>query len=168
MTYRKHSYCSYCGSRFQTDPPWPRTCGNCQQISYLNPLPVAVALLPVDGGVLCIRRAIEPHVGRLALPGGYMDVGETWQQAAARELWEEAGVRIDAAELKLFDVLNSPDDTSLLIFGVAREKRECELSPFVHNDEASERVIVPGPIELAFPLHTQVMRELFARRSAGG
>jgi ADP-ribose pyrophosphatase YjhB (NUDIX family) len=165
VTFRKNSFCSYCGTRFHTEQPWPRTCGNCQQISYLNPLPVAVTLLPVDGGLLCVRRSIAPAVGQLALPGGFMELGETWQEAAARELWEEAGVRIDPGELELFRVLSSCTQPFLLIFGIARPRPAAALPPFVPNDEASERAVVPGPIDLAFPLHTQSMREFFARRS---
>jgi ADP-ribose pyrophosphatase YjhB (NUDIX family) len=167
VTFRKNSFCSYCGTRFHTEQPWPRTCSNCQQISYLNPLPVAVTLLPVDGGLLCVRRSIEPAVGQLSLPGGFMDLGETWQEAAARELWEEAGVHIDPNELELFRVLSSRTQPFLLIFGIARPRPATSLPPFAPNDEASERVVVPGPIELAFPLHTQAMREFFAQRSGG-
>ena len=80
---QKNSHCSYCGARFAEDGPWPRRCAACANVSYLNPLPVAVLLQPVDDGLLVIRRAIAP-VGRLALPGGFIDVGESWQAAAAR------------------------------------------------------------------------------------
>lgn len=163
MTLRKNAFCSYCGNPFLVDQPWPRACGNCQQITYVNPLPVAVVLLPVDGGLLCIRRSIEPAVGQLGLPGGFMDLGETWEEAAARELWEEAGIRIDANELALFRVFSSRSQPYLLIFGLARPRKESELPPFVVNDEASERLIVRQPVELAFPLHTRAMREFFAR-----
>ena len=68
MTLRKNAFCSYCGQPFIVDQAWPRTCGNCRQITYLNPLPVAIAVLPVDGGLLCVRRGIEPAVGELAFP----------------------------------------------------------------------------------------------------
>jgi ADP-ribose pyrophosphatase YjhB (NUDIX family) len=125
---------------------------------------VAVALLPVDGGLLCVRRSIEPAVGQLALPGGFMDLGETWEAAAARELWEEAGIRIDPGELELFRVFSSRSQPYLLIFGLAAERKQSELPPFVVNDEASERVIVRQPVELAFPLHSRAMRDFFAHR----
>jgi ADP-ribose pyrophosphatase YjhB (NUDIX family) len=47
--------------------------------------------------VLLVRRNIEPQIGQLALPGGYMNLGETWQQAGARELFEETGTIIRPA-----------------------------------------------------------------------
>ena len=51
------------------------------------------SLSPADG-LLVIRRNMAPHIGRLALPGGYIEFHETWQAGAARELYEEAGIRI--------------------------------------------------------------------------
>ncbi len=81
----RHSHCSWCGSPFASDQPWPRLCRACGHTSYLNPLPVAVVLLPVGAGLVVIRRNTEPRKGTLTLPGGYIDYGETWQQAAGRE-----------------------------------------------------------------------------------
>src|SRR5262245_24129355 len=102
MSHLKHSYCSYCGVAYVADQTWPRQCSACASISYLNPLPVAVALVPVDGGLLCIRRTIEPKSGELALPGGFLEAHETWQEGCARELREETGLVIDPGEVRLF------------------------------------------------------------------
>jgi ADP-ribose pyrophosphatase YjhB (NUDIX family) len=160
---KKNSHCSYCGARFDDDAPWPRTCGACGNTSYLNPLPVAVLLQPVDDGLLAVRRAIAP-VGGLALPGGFIEVGEAWQAAAARELREEAGVRIDPAGIREVRVLSAPDGT-LLVFGLAPPLAERALPPFTPSDEASERVILRAAADdLAFPLHAQVVREYFSGR----
>jgi ADP-ribose pyrophosphatase YjhB (NUDIX family) len=163
MTPRqKHSFCSYCGSAFGQDQPWPRTCAPCGHISYLNPLPVGVVLLPVDGGLLCVRRTIEPGWGKLALPGGFLDVGETWQQGCARELFEETGIKIAADEVRLFQAHSAARDGLLLIFGLAPARRAADLPAFVVNEEVSETVVIGGPTELAFPLHTQVVRAYFS------
>jgi ADP-ribose pyrophosphatase YjhB (NUDIX family) len=158
----KHSHCSYCGRAFTVGQPWPRQCAGCGQISYLNPLPVAVLLLPVDDGLLCVRRAIEPGQGQLSLPGGFIDVGETWQEAAVRELREEAGVLVAPDEVELRAV-HTAEQGYLLIFGLARPRTEAELPPFTPTPEASERVVLRGPAPLAFPLHTLVVRDYFAR-----
>jgi ADP-ribose pyrophosphatase YjhB (NUDIX family) len=160
----KNSHCSYCGHLFADGLPWPRTCAGCASVSYVNPLPVAVLLLPVDDGLLCVRRAIEPGCGQLALPGGFMDVGETWQQACARELREETGMVVDATEVALFQTLSSPRDNVLLVFGLARPCRAADLPSFEPSAEVSETVVLRGPAELAFPLHTQVVGEYFGRR----
>lgn len=161
--YRKNSYCSYCGHPFTPDQPWPRRCEQCHNATFQNPLPVAVLLLPVDDGLLVVRRAIQPRLGQLALPGGYIELGETWQAAAARELFEEAGITLDPQTIRDFRVHSAPDGT-VLIFGLAQPVRAVDLSPFMPTSEASERVILTAPVELAFSLHTQVVTEFFKGR----
>lgn len=156
----KNSHCSYCGAPFAPDQHWPRTCASCGQTSYVNPLPVAVLLLPVDDGLLCIRRGIEPRKGQLALPGGFIDKGERWQAAAARELREETGIVVAPEQVRLFDVHSAPDGT-LLVFGLGPTLTEPSLPPFRATDETSERVIVRGGQELAFGLHTRVLEAFF-------
>ena len=63
--YKKNSYCSYCGSKFPEKFSFPIACITCSQTTYSNPIPVAVILLPVDEGILLVRRGIEPAKGRL-------------------------------------------------------------------------------------------------------
>ncbi|WP_157518608.1 NUDIX domain-containing protein [Herbidospora mongoliensis] len=158
----RNSHCTFCGASYALDQPWPRLCAACGNTSYLNPLPVAVMVLPVDEGLLVIRRAIEPRLGRLALPGGFIDIGESWQHAAARELFEETGIKVSAADVTLFDVLSAPDGT-VLIFGRAPAVASTDLPVFTPTPETSEWLIVKEPQELAFPLHTQVMAAYFAK-----
>ena len=160
--YRKNSYCSYCGHPFASDQPWPRRCEHCHNVTFQNPLPVAVLLLPVDNGLLVVRRAIQPRLGQLALPGGYIELGETWQAAAARELSEEAGITLAPQTIRDFRVHSAPDGT-VLIFGLASPVRAVDLPPFTPTSEASERVILTTPVELAFSLHTQAVTEFFQR-----
>lgn len=159
----KNSHCSYCGAKFPEQEPWPRRCSSCGNTSFLNPLPVAVLLLPIDDGALTVRRAIPPHVGALALPGGFINVGESWQRAAARELEEETGIRCDPSLIEPFSVKSAPDGT-ILIFGIAPAKTAQSLPPFTPNDEVSECVVIRQPAQLAFPLHSEALDEFFRRR----
>lgn len=170
MGQRKHAHCGYCGQRFADGQPWPRRCRRCRSESYLNPLPVVLLLLPVrrggasePEGLLVIRRNIAPHVGRLALPGGYIEFHETWQAAAARELYEEAGIRIGEHSVREFRV-RSTEGGLILIFGQAEPIAEEQLPPFSQNSEVSERVILSEPTDLAFPLHSQAVHDYFASR----
>ena len=160
----KDSHCSYCGSRFTINAPWPRRCTTCGKFTYKNPLPVAVVLLPIAGGLVVIRRNIEPSIGTLTLPGGYIDYNETWQAAAQRELLEETGIAIDRKELALYDVQNGIDNT-LVVMARAREMPLSALKPF-SSKETREVTLIHGPIKLGFPLHTAVVTRFFAEKGA--
>ncbi|MBY0231296.1 MAG: NUDIX domain-containing protein [Gemmataceae bacterium] len=161
MSHQKNSFCSYCGTGYPAGLPWPRACTGCGTISYVNPIPVAVAVVPVGEGVLVIRRTIPPGIGKLALPGGFMEVGETWQEGVARELREETGLVTDPGEVRLFRAHSAPAQGLLLLFGLTRRFLPSEVPDFAPNSEASEMVVVPAPVELAFPLHTAVLLDWF-------
>lgn len=162
----RHSHCSWCGSPFASDQPWPRLCRACGHTSYLNPLPVAVVLLPVGAGLVVIRRNTEPRKGTLTLPGGYIDYGETWQQAAGREAFEETGIAVSSDELRLYDVMNGLDGT-LVVFGLAAPRpRDC-FKPF-SSEETQEVVLIERPMELGFSMHTEIAARFFSERGRGG
>jgi ADP-ribose pyrophosphatase YjhB (NUDIX family) len=160
----RYAHCTFCGARFTPRQPWPRRCPACGETSYLNPKPVAVALLPVGAGLpipglLAVRRGIPPALDRLALPGGFVEVHETWQEAAVRELSEETGLQADQATVRLFDALSAPDGT-LLVFGLL--PAIAAVPEFRANDETLGLEILNGPTELGFSLHTQVANRYFA------
>lgn len=156
----KNSHCSHCGHPFAVGQPWPRTCSNCGRMSFVNPLPVVVMLVPVDDGLLQIRRGIEPGRGKWAFPGGFVDLGETWQEAGAREVFEETHLQIDPAEIREFQVRSAPDGT-LLIFGLARPSGAATLPPFTVTDETTERVVRRELTGMAFELHAQAGEAFF-------
>ena len=165
--HAQHSHCSSCGNPFPSDAGWPRACPGCGRTTYRNPLPVAVALQPVRDasgtGLVVVRRSIEPSRGRLALPGGFVDVGETWQQAVARELAEETRILADPEEVRLADVLTDLAG-HLLVFGLLPERPAAELLPPRPTDETDGWQLIPVPTELGFPLHTQAAAAWFAGR----
>jgi ADP-ribose pyrophosphatase YjhB (NUDIX family) len=160
VMHEKNSHCSFCGTRFDPAATWPRRCRSCGSSSYLNPIPVAVVLLPVGNGIVVIRRNIEPQKGTLTLPGGYIDCGETWQEAAQRELLEETGIGIAPADITLYDVENGLDDT-LVVFGLAKRQPPESLRPF-SSDETQEVVLIDRPVELGFAMHTRAVARYFA------
>ncbi|AZZ35920.1 NUDIX hydrolase [Bdellovibrio sp. qaytius] len=128
---------------------------------FKNPVPVAVCLLPVNGKLVGIRRGIEPRKGFVALPGGYINSGETWQQACARELLEETGIKCDPSLVTLFAVESGVESNRILIFGLAPTITEAEFNSDFKNEETQEMTFIEKGQELAFPLHTDVALKFF-------
>jgi len=135
----KHNHCSYCGTQFTSDK-WPRLCGACQNTTWSNPTPVAICLVPlVDGRVVVIRRGIQPALGELALPSGFIETGESWRQAACRELEEETGILVpNPEEVEHLQTVSSLQSNTLLVFGVTPPI--IELPDFTANGEVSELI----------------------------
>jgi ADP-ribose pyrophosphatase YjhB (NUDIX family) len=82
-------------------------CADCGHIDYQNPKVVVGTVVSYDGKILMCRRAIEPRRGYWTLPAGYLELGETLEEGAAREAMEEA-----TADIAL--------DGILAVFSVAR------------------------------------------------
>jgi ADP-ribose pyrophosphatase YjhB (NUDIX family) len=157
--YRRNSFCSYCGTPF-ADLQWPRKCAWCGNLTFQNPIPVVVGLIPVNSGVLVIRRGVAPRKGWLALPGGYIEVGESYEAALVREVYEETGLELNVKLVKLINVRSALDGT-LIIFATTSEHSKEALPAFSTTDETTERMVIGGPIELAFPMHTELVEAYF-------
>jgi ADP-ribose pyrophosphatase YjhB (NUDIX family) len=170
----RDAFCNFCGTKFPEPLAYPRTCTGCGQQIWANPIPVAVALVPVGlagDGLLAIRRGIPPGIGKLALVGGFIEAHESWQVACARELVEEANITIDPASLRVLWVASSePVPNRVLIFAVSEPVTE--LPPFVANAETLERGVIYGPggldTDVAFPTHVAAARRYFASRGIAG
>ncbi|BAL86895.1 putative NUDIX hydrolase [Actinoplanes missouriensis 431] len=144
-------------------PGGPRRCTACGETTYRNPSPVAVAVQPVGAGLLVVRRGIPPAEGRLALPGGFIELGETWQAAAVRELGEETGVVGDPSLVRLFDTVSAPDGT-ILIFGLLPPLiGAAVLPPPPPAGETLSREVLYGPTELGFSIHTAIAERFFTQ-----
>ncbi len=104
-------FCSNCGhavllKRIEGDTHPRFFCEECKTIHYQNPNMV-VGCLPIwEDKIMLCRRAIEPRKGFWNLPGGYLENGETAEEGAAREVQEEAGIRV--AVLSLHTVFSIP------------------------------------------------------------
>jgi ADP-ribose pyrophosphatase YjhB (NUDIX family) len=126
-----------------------------------------VVLLPVrhdDGqpGLVVVRRDIEPFRGELALPGGFIETGESWREAAVRELREETDLTASPDDVRLFDVHSSFNGRSLLVFGLLPARDAATLPPSAPTEESQEWLVRTEPETLAFPTHTQAMADFFA------
>ncbi|MGY8524256.1 NUDIX hydrolase [Paracidovorax citrulli] len=163
-------FCSNCGHavvlRIPEGDNRPRhLCDQCGTIHYVNPRNV-VGTVPVwEDKVLICKRAIEPRYGFWTLPAGFMEIGETTAQGAARETLEEAGARVQIGEL--YSMLNVPHVHQVHLFYLAT-LQEPEYSA---GEESLEVKLVSEEEmpwdELAFPTVIHTLRCFFADRAAG-
>ena len=98
------NFCSECGNSVEQKIPDGETllravCPNCQTIHYQNPKIVAGCIPEWEGKILLCRRAIEPRLGFWTFPAGFMELGESTEEAAARETREEANARVEIQSL---------------------------------------------------------------------
>ena len=89
-------HCPVCGKEgFAINNEKSKRCDGCGFVLYFNAISATVAVITNDKGeILVARRAKEPAKGTLDLPGGFADSMETAEEAVAREVLEESGMRV--------------------------------------------------------------------------
>jgi 8-oxo-dGTP diphosphatase len=93
-------FCPRCGQPAEIAYPRSISCPHCGYGAYYNPKPVAAAIPVTAGGeVVLLRRGFEPSKGLWTFPGGFVDLGETVEDAARREAQEEICVSVELGEL---------------------------------------------------------------------
>ena len=92
---KKLIYCSKCGKENNfsfIDGEKRYHCKYCKSIHYQNPKPTATLICPKKNEILLVQRAFSPGKGEWGLPGGFLELGETLEQGAKRELNEETNL----------------------------------------------------------------------------
>lgn len=164
------NFCSHCGApvtlRIPPGDNLPRhVCDRCGAIHYQNPRVVVGALAEWEGRILMCRRAIEPRHGKWTLPAGFMENGESIEQAAARETEEEAGARIEIGPL--FSVISVPYIDQVHVIHRAR-LLDLDFAP---GEESLETVLmsereIPWD-EIAFRTIAMTLKLYFGDRTRG-
>jgi 8-oxo-dGTP diphosphatase len=93
-------YCPRCGDEATITYPRSITCANCGYGAFYNPKPVACTI-PITTGdeLILLKRGFQPSRGRWSMPGGFVDLGESVEDAAIRETKEEIGIDIEITDL---------------------------------------------------------------------
>ena len=160
-------FCSSCGASVELKVPADdnrerHVCSSCETIHYINPRIIAGCLVTKGDQVLLCKRAIEPRLGKWTLPAGFMENGESVEEGAARETWEEALAKVDIHGL--YTVFSLPYISQVYLFyrgemigddyGAGPESLDAQL-----YDEAD----IPWD-ELAFPVVTRTLKAYFRDR----
>jgi 8-oxo-dGTP diphosphatase len=102
-----------------------------------------------DEGIVLVRRGSEPFEGRWALPGGFVEVGETVEAAAAREAAEETGLAVEISDL--IGVYSDPErDPRGHNVSIAFLARVVGGGLAAASDAAEVSILDPDSVELAF------------------
>ncbi|MGB0954676.1 MAG: NUDIX hydrolase [Panacagrimonas sp.] len=164
-------YCNICGSTVEHRIPdgdnLPRhVCTDCGHIQYFNPR-VIVGCVPetADGRILICRRNIEPRFGLWTVPAGFLELGETTAEGAARETLEESQARVEVGEL--LAIIDVPYVSQVYVIHRAR-------MPDLHHGptpESSETCLVHEQDipwdEIAFPTVYHSLKFHYADRAQG-
>ncbi len=91
-------YCPKCGSaKFEISGDRSLKCSHCGFHFFINSAAAVAALITDDNGrLMLVTRGVEPNYGKLDLPGGFIDPGESAENAVRRELAEELGLKVNS------------------------------------------------------------------------
>ena len=166
MTATSYRFCPICGGALvgrvvKRGDPMRLVCARCGFVFYQDPKLAAGVIVALDGRIVLARRAIEPALGTWVFPGGFVDRGETVEQAAAREAREEVNLAVEIGDL--VGVYSYPGNEVVLVVytahvvgGELRAADEClEVATFA-----------PGELPwdaLAFPSTRAALEDYVAR-----
>jgi ADP-ribose pyrophosphatase YjhB (NUDIX family) len=162
-------FCSICGTEVDWvipagDNRKRHVCKNsdCETIHYSNPRIITGCLPIFENKVLLCKRAIEPRSGYWTLPAGFLENGETTEQGAIRESWEEAKATLAVDQLyTLFDL---PHIHQVYFF----YKASLSNTDFGPGEESLEvKLFKESEIpwnELAFPVVEETLKYYFEDR----
>lgn len=162
MLHPTYRFCPQCGGPLEkrllkAGEPERLVCRACGFVFYLDPKLAVIALVPLQGGVVMVRRGIEPGYGRWVIPGGFVDLGEPVEEAVVRETLEETHLNIRVN--RLLNVY-SYRGRQTVVLAYLTEYVSGELAA---GDESLEaRVFVPAEIpwdQIAFTSTRDALRE---------
>ncbi|MFM1765513.1 MAG: hypothetical protein RIU71_1276 [Pseudomonadota bacterium] len=173
MSYQRQliKFCRACGSAVlyrlpdDGDTKQRAVCTACNLVHYENPLNVVGTVPHFGERVLLCKRNIEPRKGKWTLPAGFMELGESTSEGAARETIEEAGALFNMGEL--LTVMSVPRVGQVHLYYLA-ELTSDQFNPGFETQEA--RLFLESEIpweELAFRTVQETLKHYFEDRQTG-
>jgi 8-oxo-dGTP diphosphatase len=163
-----YKFCPQCGGRLekrQLKPLEPRrlVCTACGFVFYLDPKLSVIAVIPMPGGVVMVRRAIDPGYGLWVVPGGFVDRGEVVEEAVVRETQEETHLTVRPLRLlNIYSYANTPTVVTAYV-------TEYVSGVLAAGDETLEARVfglkeIPWP-QIAFSSTKEALREYLSQYS---
>lgn len=168
----RHGFCANCGqATVVARAGWARACGGCGASHFPRTDPVVIMAVGHGDRVLLGRQASWPQ-GRYSTLAGFVEVGESIEEAVAREMLEEAGVRVDAVRYVASQPWPFPSQLMIGAIAVARDDRlridtaELEDAFWATRDEVRTALAGEGGRFLAPPPYA-IAHHLLAVWAAG-
>lgn len=163
------NYCPICGTSLVPTNDGEKLipyCAECLRFYYRNPVPAACCFVRQGDALLFVQRSIEPARGLWTLPGGFVELGESSEEAAVRELYEETGLVGSRPRLIGANTQQSKHAGAVLVLGYLIEEWEGEAiaatdamdAVFYHHDDRPE---------LAFQVHVELLMQFDDLRARG-
>ena len=147
------------------------TCGSCGSTFYINPATAVAAVIETpDGKIILTRRKNEPRSGYLDLPGGFVDINETAENAIIREIREELGIDVNSPRF----FASSPNEYTFnnLVYFTCDLGFICtsdELEKMKPADDVSEAILIePDDImfnEIGFPSIVKLLKHYIEQKT---
>ncbi len=163
---REKTNCYYCGTPLTQELIEGRQrpfCRHCRQPIYENPVP-ATSLMVINSqnALLLVKRSVEPKVGFWCLPGGFIELGESPEKAALRELKEETGLSGQIDQLLGVTTDTSERYDTVLMIGYLVKDFSGSLK--AGDDAAEVKYFHPDSLpEIAFNSHREFIREYYQK-----
>lgn len=161
-----YKFCPKCGHALDTKPlkagePPRLVCSSCSFVFYLDPKVAAGTITIVDGGIVLLRRGIDPQWGKWVFPGGFVDRGESVQDAAIRETLEEVRLRVSLTGI--IDVYSFPgNDVVMIVYAADVVGGELGVGDEAEDVKAFPPEQIPWP-DLAFESTRAALRDYVHR-----
>ncbi len=156
--------CQRCGDSMEAVQRHGRlrpVCPTCDFTAFHDPKISAATIVEIDDRIVMLKRAGYPGKGLWTFPSGFVDRGEPVRVAAAREVHEEVGLRVDG--LELLDIYGEPGATVNLVVFMAQADGQ---SPLIGDESTDVALVDPDDLPpLAFPRDSRIIEEWKQRRS---
>ncbi|MFP6584182.1 MAG: NUDIX domain-containing protein [Candidatus Hydrogenedentota bacterium] len=141
-------------------------CPDCNKFYYYNPVPAACCFLTnADGELLMVQRSVEPRKGLWTLPGGFVESGETTEEAALRELEEETGLIGSGVTLLGASSLPGKTTGGVIVLAYTVDSWEGEMEAKTDAMDLGFFSLEKRP-EVAFEVHMNLLEIYDAQRQA--
>ena len=132
-------------------------CLECNTIHYENPKPTATIICPKNNEILLVKRAVNPSKGRWCLPGGFIERGESPEEAAVRELNEET--RLQGRAVNILGTCSHYNTIfgDILLIGLEMEVKDWSTMEAGDDAEEAELFSIKALPKLAFPCHEKIV-----------